>query len=261
MTESTITSKSDILTWINTFFKLNLAKLEEACSGALYCQIFEAVHKGAINMTKVNWKASLEHEYHSNYKMLQQAFDKMNVKKEFNIERLTKGKPQETLEFLQFLKSHFDSNFKDNESYDAEARRNNVNMKSRQKSVSQDKVNVRRPNNSKQLNEKLNITVVNPIKEELHDKENKIKSTNPPTKIRKQEKIISEVEKERDFYRSKLNDIQFILDNSKKDIYPELFNLIEQTLTSKCEIKVIKNEVGQLLIKPLSECLKLNSSE
>ena len=253
MTDSNSISKSDILSWVNTFFKVNLPKLEEACTGAIYCQIFESIYKGAINMSKVNWKASLEHEYYSNFKMLQQAFAKMNVKKEFNIERLIKGKPQETLEFFQFLKNHFDMNFKEKDSYDPESRRNYQTLSCKSKSVSQEKTNIRKQGNSKPPSEKINISSIHSIKEESYqDKENSMLPIKSKEKL--SSKIMSEIEKERDFYFSKLNDIQFILDNSQREIYPELFELIETALISKTEIKVIKDDSGNLSVKPLSEC-------
>lgn len=43
-----------ILTWLNETFCMNLQKIEETASGAVACQICDAIFPGAVNMTKVS---------------------------------------------------------------------------------------------------------------------------------------------------------------------------------------------------------------
>lgn len=45
--------------------------------------------------------AKFEHEFVSNYKVLQQVFDKNLVQKHVDVEKLIKGKYQDNLEFTQ----------------------------------------------------------------------------------------------------------------------------------------------------------------
>ncbi len=60
----------------------------------------------------------------ANYKILQQAFAKCKIQKHIDIEKLSKGKYQDNLEFIQWLKRYFDLNSKtDSSSYDAVAAR------------------------------------------------------------------------------------------------------------------------------------------
>ena len=38
-----------------------VSKIEELGSGAVYCQILDAVHPGKISLSKVNWKAKIDY--------------------------------------------------------------------------------------------------------------------------------------------------------------------------------------------------------
>ena len=67
------------------YSKLNLLKIEELGSGAVYCQILDAVHPGKISLTKVNWKAKVDYEFLNNYKILQSGFDKFNIKRYIDV--------------------------------------------------------------------------------------------------------------------------------------------------------------------------------
>jgi RP/EB family microtubule-associated protein len=116
-------SRGDILQWINTTYDLNLTKIEQLGSGSVYCQIFDSIHPGKINMSKVNWKAHLEWEYIQNLKLLQQAFLKCKLSKYIEVERLAKAKYQDNLEMAQWMKRYYDLNGGANKDYDAVARR------------------------------------------------------------------------------------------------------------------------------------------
>ena len=54
---------------------------------------------GKVKMNRVNWRARNEWEFIVNFKILQQAFDKCNIKKYIDIERLSKARYQDNLEF------------------------------------------------------------------------------------------------------------------------------------------------------------------
>ena len=99
-------SKSELLTWINTTLDLKIKGIEQTITGAIFCQLLDAAHPGTVRMNKVNWKAKLETEYISNFKIFQQGLSNNNIDKPINIPRLSKGKTQELIELLQWLYGH-----------------------------------------------------------------------------------------------------------------------------------------------------------
>eukprot|EP00667_Euglena_gracilis_P022203 EG_transcript_24591 len=115
-------SKSQLLAWINEFLGLSYTHIEQTCSGVVALQVMDAIHPGVVPLGKVNFGAKYEYEYARNLKLLQGVFVKVGIEKEVDIEKLTKGKYQDNLEFMQWLKQYFDHNFKGGE-YDAVARR------------------------------------------------------------------------------------------------------------------------------------------
>ena len=68
--------------------KLDLTKIEQLGSGAVYCQVIDVVHPGSISLQKVNWKARNNYEFIANLKILQNAFDKAGIKRYVEVSRL-----------------------------------------------------------------------------------------------------------------------------------------------------------------------------
>jgi len=101
-------SRTELLEWVNGLLQVNLAKVEQCASGAIYCQIIDACHPGSVVMRKVNWMAKVEHEYIPNYKVLQAAFDKLDIARNVPVDQLIRGKYQDNLEFLQWLKCYWE---------------------------------------------------------------------------------------------------------------------------------------------------------
>jgi RP/EB family microtubule-associated protein len=120
-------SRTELLSWVNSFFSLSLTKVEQAASGALYCQIVDACYPGTLPMHKVNWNAKLEHEYISNYKVLQQSLARNSVQRYIDVAKLIKGKYQDNLELLQWMKRFFDTNY-NHQPYDAAERRKGASI-------------------------------------------------------------------------------------------------------------------------------------
>jgi RP/EB family microtubule-associated protein len=114
--------RGELLAWINDFFGLQLTKVEQCATGAVYCQIIDAIYPGTVPMTKVRWGAKHDYEYVENYKVLQQAFMKNGIKRYIDVDKLVKAKYQDNLEFLQWLKRFFDIKF-NGQPYDALGRR------------------------------------------------------------------------------------------------------------------------------------------
>ncbi|PAA82026.1 hypothetical protein BOX15_Mlig019891g1, partial [Macrostomum lignano] len=116
-------SRHEILNWINDCLQINLAKIEELASGAVYCQLMDVLFPGTLNMKRVKFNTNLEHEYISNFKVLQALFRKHGVDKEVPIERLVNARFQDNFEFVQWFKRFFDANYS-GAAYDPVAARN-----------------------------------------------------------------------------------------------------------------------------------------
>jgi len=111
-------SRHDMLAWVNDCLQAQLAKIEELCTGAAYCQFMDMLFPGSIALKKVKFSTLLEHEYIQNFKILQVAFKKLNVDKIVPVDRLIKGRFQDNFEFVQWFKKFFDANY-DGAEYDA----------------------------------------------------------------------------------------------------------------------------------------------
>ncbi|KAK9534088.1 hypothetical protein VZT92_009159 [Zoarces viviparus] len=110
-------SRHDMLAWVNDSLHLTYTKIEQLCSGATYCQFMDMLFPGCILLKKVKFQAKLEHESIHNFKVLQAAFKRMSVDKIIPVEKLVKGKFQDNFEFVQWFKKFFDANY-DGKEYD-----------------------------------------------------------------------------------------------------------------------------------------------
>lgn len=117
MDNAYFTGRKEILEWINSTLSLGIVKIETTCTGAVACQLLDAHFPGNVQMSKVNWEARNDYEYVNNYKVLQAALAKLNISKTADIEKLSRGKYQDNLEFMQWFKG-FCSNHSVSEGYD-----------------------------------------------------------------------------------------------------------------------------------------------
>ncbi|KAL6077344.1 Microtubule-associated protein RP/EB member 2 [Balamuthia mandrillaris] len=112
-----------LLDWLNGFLELNYTKVEQTASAAAHCQLMDAIHPGAVPLHKVNFDAEFEYEFVANFKVLQEVFKKLGVKKFIDVPTLVKAKYMDNLEFFQWMKCYFDQNYCSSEPYPALERR------------------------------------------------------------------------------------------------------------------------------------------
>ena len=204
--------RGELLQWLNNTFNSSITKIEELASGAMYCQIFDECMPGKLQMSKVNWNAKQEYEYISNFKILQQGFTNSGLKKNIEVEKLVKGKCQDNLEMLQWMKKFFDTNF------------NGTIIKERRVPTPNPKIRILSERNSSEKTKTRDRSVVDKIKK--YERQNldmiKMNSISPANKPKSHEETFVErvkaldankiamdtLQKERDFYFEKLREIE-----------------------------------------------------
>ncbi|KAL8154040.1 hypothetical protein V2J09_011800 [Rumex salicifolius] len=213
--------RSDILSWINSTLHLHLSKIEEGASGAIQCQLMDVVHPGIVPMHKVNFDAKSEYEMIQNYKVLQEVFNKLKITKHIEVNKLIKRRPLDNLEFMQWMKKYFDSV--------SGGLLNNYNAIERREICKGGKEAGKRSSSS-QTTTKPNHAA--PKSQSLHGSRRNDpppKSSKPPNSVTVnvaayEEQItelklsVDSLEKERDFYFSKLRDIEILCQ------FPEIEN-------------------------------------
>ncbi|XP_026834002.1 microtubule-associated protein RP/EB family member 1 isoform X1 [Drosophila erecta] len=120
-------SRHDMLAWVNDCLQSQFSKIEELCTGAAYCQFMDMLFPNSVPVKRVKFRTNLEHEYIQNFKILQAGFKKMSVDKIIPVDKLIKGRFQDNFEFLQWFKKFFDANY-DGRDYDPVTQRGGVKL-------------------------------------------------------------------------------------------------------------------------------------
>ena len=102
-----VVSRRELTRWAAEVSGGRVTNLEkQCCTGAIYCQMIEASRPGVVDMRKVNLDADQNNAL-GNYKALQVALGKIGVESaSMDIQSLTKGQPQATMDLLQSLHQH-----------------------------------------------------------------------------------------------------------------------------------------------------------
>lgn len=103
-------SRQELLAWLNGLLQLNVTKVEQCGTGAAFCQIYDSIFLD-LPMARVKFNANSEYQYLENFKILQNTFRKHHVDRPLNTEQLVKCKMQDNLEFLQWSKRYWDQYF------------------------------------------------------------------------------------------------------------------------------------------------------
>lgn len=99
--------RAALLSWLNDLLSLSYAKVEECANGAAYCQIIHSLHPTVVALHRVDFAARAQYAMVANYKVLQVAFTKLSIDRHVDVEKLIRGKYQDNLEFLQWLKGYY----------------------------------------------------------------------------------------------------------------------------------------------------------
>lgn len=250
-------SRHDMLSWVNDCLRSQFTKIEELCTGAAYCQYMDMLFPGSVPMKRIKFRTNLEHEYIQNFKILQAAFKKMNVDKIIPIDKLIKGRFQDNFEFLQWFKKFFDANY-DGREYDAYLARDNLPMgmggagapKGNGVAVAAASVPRRAPLVSSTSRDKIKpmskVTPSRPLAQTVSRPAAGLGSTANASKSSSQNSVTNQqveelttqvmdmrlhlegLEKERDFYFSKLRDIEILCQEDEQNETPN--SLIQRIL-------------------------------
>ncbi|KOS18468.1 Microtubule integrity protein mal3 [Escovopsis weberi] len=222
-------SRQELVSWLNSLLQLNMAKVEQCGTGAAFCQVFDSIFMD-VPMSKVKFNVSGEYAYIQNFKILQNCFTKHQIDKPIPVEALVKCKMQDNLEFLQWTKRFWDLNYPDHE-YDAVARRKGSGLPSNSgppRVATASNTSARRgttPSTGPRIVKPAGSGSV-AMQQELAT----LKET------------VSGLERERDFYFSKLRDIE-LLTQSAVEEDPELEKQ-EDGLVKQIQVILYSTEEG-----------------
>lgn len=222
--------EGEILSWVNATLQLSLNKVEEAASGAVQCQLLDMVHPGLVPMHKVNFDAKTEYDMIQNYKILQDVFNKLRIGKNIEVNKLVKGRPLDNLEFLQWLKRYCDSVNGGimNENYNPVERRSkgckersHKGSNKSTKSLQANRLSSANSADGGALNSNIDLAspigkVCNAVNEEYYMEQIQQLSE----KIADLKVSVDNTEKERDFYFSKLRDIEILCQRPELEHLP-----------------------------------------
>eukprot|EP00741_Cyanophora_paradoxa_P007751 tig00001206_g7499.t1 len=219
--------RTELLSWLNTTFGANYTKIEQCASGAIYCQIMDALYPGKVALSKVNFTAKQEYEYIKNYKVLQSAFDSVKIEKYIEVEKLIKGKYQDNLEFLQWMKRYYDLHHNGATEYNAAERRKAAEKKPAAAAPSG--VVKPKPAAAKPAAATKSAEAARPGSDKPSDGADDSRIRVLEEQLSELKTTVDGLEKERDFYFSKLRDIEILCQTSEsKD--PELVEKVTKIL-------------------------------
>jgi len=189
---------------MNGLLQLNVTKVEQCGTGAALCQIYDSIFLD-VPMARVKFTVNAEYAYLDNFKILSNTFRKHHVDRPIPVEQLVKCKMQDNLEFLQWTKRYWDQYYPGGD-YDAVARRKGAGVPpaiSNARSTPSAAGGARRPVGgagaaapraaSRQMGGGVGSSAV------LQQKNAELTET------------VQGLERERDFYFSKLRDIELLI--------------------------------------------------
>ncbi|CAD8120856.1 unnamed protein product [Paramecium sonneborni] len=243
-------SRAELLQWVNDTLKLSLQKIEQLGTGAVYCQLIDAVHPGKVVLNKINWKAKQEYEFVNNFKVLQQAFSKLGIQKPIEIEKLTKCKYQDNLEFLQWLKKYMDQHVVPKD-YDPQAKRGNAELDDQPAIVPK-----RNPERSRTSIKKDIFNSPNQLQSQISiPKTNSFAHMEPYQKKQpSMQDLLIQIEtlkQEKEYYFQKFKDLDFFIEGASQLTQEQMYKGIRDILYFTADKSVIVLPNGELEVQGL----------
>lgn len=203
-------SRNELILFINETLQLHYTKVEQMCTGSAYCQMIHMLWPERVPLKKVKFDAKLEHAYIDNWKVLQEAFKRLHIEKDIPIQRLVKGRFQDNFEFLQwFYKFYTINDSGDHDNYDPVAARGGAGTA---------------PAATRSPVKRAPVKKAAPASAAVSNVKRSGSNTNSNAEIKKLTAEVNELnltveglEKERDFYFSKLRDIEVICQEKEGD--------------------------------------------
>ncbi|KAI0149454.1 microtubule integrity protein mal3 [Pestalotiopsis sp. IQ-011] len=202
-------SRQELIAWLNSLLQLNITKVEQCGTGAALCQVFDSIFLD-VPMSRVKFNVNTEYAYITNFKVLQNCFAKHKVDKPIPVEALVKCKMQDNLEFLQWAKRYWDQNYPGGD-YDAVSRRKGGAMPATGTGprVASSAATRRTGGTTPSTGPRLGSAAGGAASAALRQENNTLKET------------VVGLERERDFYFSKLRDIELLVQQAVEED-PEL---------------------------------------
>lgn len=175
-------------------------------SSAPLCQIYDSIFLD-VPMGRVKFNVHAEYQYLENFKILSNTFRKHNVDRPLPTEQLVKCKMQDNLEFLQWTKKYWDQYYPGGD-YDAHGRRKGAAPSGGGASMGNSRMSVgtggggggaRRPVGGGAAAPRSTSRQTGPANPALQQKNAELMET------------VQGLERERDFYFTKLRDIELII--------------------------------------------------
>jgi RP/EB family microtubule-associated protein len=98
--------RHELLQWVNDIVQAEYPSIESLADGIAYCQIFEAVHPGSINISRVSFITRLPIDCLRNLKLLESGLKKMKIVMTVSVEKMSNGRFQDHIIFTQWLYVH-----------------------------------------------------------------------------------------------------------------------------------------------------------
>jgi len=108
MHEGYFVGRKELCAWIQANFQPSFNKIEDLANGVVYCQIVDSIYPGAVPMSKVKMQARTEVDSIHNFKILQTSFSKKKIDRYIDVDKLSKRSFQTNMEFVQFMKCYWD---------------------------------------------------------------------------------------------------------------------------------------------------------
>lgn len=232
--------RAELLRWINELTGLNYSKIEQTASGIFACHVFDALFPGSVRMEKVKYDAKHQYEYVHNYKVLQAALNRNGMKKQIEVEKLIKGKYQDNLEFMQWIKAFYDSHASEDAlDYDGRARREEILAKTgtRRTALASNRLrpNEARPAPTRRVPRSRTMTGSRPSVPMVP----KAELDGMKAELEKMANALDDAETERTFYFEKLRNVEVIVQTLQEDMeddavtietFKDIFGAIRDTL-------------------------------